>query len=197
MYQLKTSHVFEVTLQPQNDCSIICFGVWSKGCSYCNHGYSNSRYKKEAYIIIRDIEFHIGLILINSHSREPKKKERHQHLFGTDIALLSDSPLIWRSNVFRLRFIPTGQRPWWWFSRLLFTQRVLIHRISLYRISDLPADSSHFGQQSIGPSVKYVVYILGFQVIWRINSGHYSVRWLLDLLYNTCYMVLTMWFLAY
>ena len=115
-----------------------------------------------------------------------KKEERHQRLFGTDIALRSNSPLMWRSNVFRLRFIPTGQRPWWWFSRLLFTQRVLIHRISLYRISDLPADSSHFGQQSIGPSVKYVVYILGFQVIWRINSGHYSVRWLLDLLYNTC-----------
>lgn len=44
-----------------------------------------------------------------------KKEERHQRLFGTDIALRSNSPLMWRSNVIRLRFIPTGQRPWWWF----------------------------------------------------------------------------------
>ena len=43
--------------------------------------------------------------------------------------------------------------------RLTLRQSVLVHRISLYCLSDLPADSSHFGQQSIGPSVKYFVYI--------------------------------------
>ena len=90
---------------------------------------------------------------------EPKKEERHQRLFGTDIALRSDSLDQFdcgnlrpglpkqdnsvRDGGFPLALHTAGPCP----------------SLSLYCISDLPADSSHFGPQSIGLSVKYVVYI--------------------------------------